>query len=59
VQSLISEHEEKAQPLDSGEAAKKEFARSMLEKKKNTQKNENKKLGRIQGSVYEAKICTA
>jgi len=34
VQSLISEHDEKAQPLDRGEAAKNEFARSMLEEKK-------------------------
>jgi hypothetical protein len=28
-------------------------------KKKNTYKNENKKLSRIEGSVYEAKIYTA
>jgi hypothetical protein len=39
VLSLISEHEEKAQPLDGGEAAKNEFARSMLKgKKKNIQR---------------------
>jgi hypothetical protein len=59
VLSLISECDEKAQPLGGGEAARNEFARSMLEEKKNTYKNENKKLSRIQGSVYEAKICTA
>jgi hypothetical protein len=34
VRSLISEHEEKAQHLDGGEAAKNEFARSMLDEKK-------------------------
>ena len=33
MQSLISDYEEKAQPLDGGEAAKNEFARSMLEEK--------------------------
>jgi hypothetical protein len=36
VQSLISEYEEKPQPLDGGEAAKNEFARVMLEEKKRT-----------------------
>jgi hypothetical protein len=34
VQSLIPEHEQKAQPLNGGERAKNEFALSMLEERK-------------------------
>jgi len=53
VQSLISEHEEKAQPLDGGEAAKNEFARSMLEEKKRTHRRM-----KIKSLAESRAVCT-